>query len=278
MFDSETQFDRDVKSAVAATEREIFYEAAAGEEPDEGMKEFVDEMSQSEGWDGDPLPIEEIAHRALNGDDENNFDRPMLLEDEHELAQENAQLRQQLAQREQEYELMLGQPMAEAQRAQMRENARTQLENAYGLVSLNDEQLDRFLGDMYTAKAHGENLEAARFNASMAYAHNQHGQDFERAYDSLTSMNPRNPLARQIVEHVRNSADPGAALMGLADNSLVTALGSGRTAPFLPRPSMPRAHPRSRRDEPSFERLAEANENMSWSRDMERDILNSAFD
>jgi hypothetical protein len=146
------------------------------------------------------------------------------------------------------------------------------------LVSLNDQQLDRFLNDVWTAKQHSETLESGRVNASMAHAHRTYGEDFERAYDSLTSMDPRNPLSQQIVQHVMNSADPGAALMGLADNSLVSGLGAGRTAPFLPRPSTPRPHPRSRREEPSYERLAEANDTMSWSRDMERDIMASVWD
>ena len=74
-------------------------------------------------------------------------------------------------------------------------------------------------------------------NASMRSAHERYGSDFETAYKQLTAMDPRNPLARELVAQVVRSDDPGEALMGIGHSDVVRGLstGSGTPPPVMPR-------------------------------------------
>jgi hypothetical protein len=62
---------------------------------------------------------------------------------------------------------------------------------------------------------HSQNaaLIASRVEASMGAAHHEHGAEFERAYKNLTSMDPGNTAARNLVQSIYNDRDPGRALM-----------------------------------------------------------------
>jgi hypothetical protein len=62
----------------------------------------------------------------------------------------------------------------------------------------------------------------------MARAHREFGRDFEVAYTSLQQMDPAAPLTQAIHSHIRNSPDPGEAVMQLHGSDLVASLGTGR--------------------------------------------------
>ncbi len=71
----------------------------------------------------------------------------------------------------------------------------------------------------------------------MQHAHQEYGHEFERAYTQLTSMDTRSPLARELVQHVMRSDDPGETLMSYVDSDVIRSLSTGRGTPppFLPR-------------------------------------------
>jgi len=47
----------------------------------------------------------------------------------------------------------------------------------------------------------------------MEGAHRAHGKEFEAAYQRLTSLDPKDPLHRGVVQRIAASRDPGEALM-----------------------------------------------------------------
>jgi hypothetical protein len=93
---SAAEFDADIARAVRETDEEIFDEAT-GTERDYNAGEFLDENSEVEGWDGESLGIEEVAHGNLFGRGDTNNDRPIEMQDMQALEAENQQLRAAIA-------------------------------------------------------------------------------------------------------------------------------------------------------------------------------------
>jgi hypothetical protein len=214
-----------IRSAIRATEREIFAEATDGD-PDsvDGTAAMVDELSQPEGWDGDTLGPDEIAHRNLYGDTDTNFDRPLQLQADAELLDENARLRERVALQDQAIENYVMAPITQQQRAQQRDLIRGQLSSRYDLHNFSDEHLDRFIDDVQQDMGHTQALQEARINASMNHAARKYGRDFDDAYNDLITMAPNSPLAREIVNSVVRGADPGETLMQWHGSHVVKGL------------------------------------------------------
>jgi hypothetical protein len=244
--------DDDFRLAIEATEREIFDEATGTDELDGTEARTLADLSQSEGWDGGALPDSEIAARTMQGDPGGvNFDRPLQMETETTLAADNYALRQQLDAVAKAYQDHVQTPQQQAARQQQREQVRQALYDQYGMIdSYDDAKTDRFIADHAAPVQHAQTLETNRIEASMQAAHRKYGRDFEDAFSDVTSMNENSPLARQIVQTMCSTSDPGEALMELHGNGLVRSLGqppsrvpfmhSGYTpAPFMP-PSRPR--------------------------------------
>jgi hypothetical protein len=257
---------------VADTEKEIFHEGIGEQEPDDHGQQMVDDLSQVEGFDGNDLPIEEIAHRNIYGDTPTNFDRPIEMQDQLALKQENDALRAQLDAVSGAYNQYVAAPQQEAQRAQYREQVRQHLSDRYGMFdSYDDAKLDQFINDHAAATQHAGALQVNRIEASMSHAHAKYGRDFEDAYHDLTSMDPNNPLARHIVHHVVGSADPGEKLLELHGNSLVQSLGPSTPPPFMPFSARPARTMRPPRPSDAMD--------AGWgNRETEEDVFNSAFD
>ena len=95
-------------------------------------------------------------------------------------------------------------------------------------------RFQQFLGNVQAQQNRIAELENERINNSMAAAHQEYGVEFERAYNALTTMDPNNRLAREIVQSVTSARDPGRALMELHGNDLVNSLNSGRPPPSCP--------------------------------------------
>jgi hypothetical protein len=53
-------------------------------------------VSQTEGWDGENLSDAEQFETAINGHNDDNYDRPLALHADQELLAENQRLREQL--------------------------------------------------------------------------------------------------------------------------------------------------------------------------------------
>jgi hypothetical protein len=64
-------------------------------------------------------------------------------------------------------------------------------------------------------------------NAAFGAAHRDHGDRFEEAYRDLTSMDPRNPVARSVVQAIYHDDDPGAALMEWHTHRANSAVAGG---------------------------------------------------
>jgi hypothetical protein len=270
----ETVFDSDIRAAVADTEKEILAEAFGDEEPSDQDSQLIDDLSQTEGWDGGDLPDEEAWNRTLHGDTQTGYDRPLEMENEQTLAATNDLLRQQIAEQEQFIQGYLAKPLTDEARAAQRNAVRANLEQRYGMIHAGgDAKFDQFVGDVQSALQHTSALENGRVGASLQHAHSQYGQDFVDAFSDLTSMDPRHPLARQLVQSVVASADPGQAVMQLHGNDIVRSLSTGNVPPFVPRP---------RNMAPAFVRSGPARD-QGWTsgygdRDTEADIFNSTWE
>jgi hypothetical protein len=97
-----------------------------------------------------------------------------------------------------------------------------------GLLAVDPAKADALFAG-YTTLQQGYNaLVNKHGNESMERAHQQYGRDFETAYTSLQQMDPNAPLTQAIHSHIRNSPDPGEAVMQLHGNDLVASLGTGR--------------------------------------------------
>jgi hypothetical protein len=235
MDEYEAMGDDMITDMVRSTEREIFSSATTGDDDYDQNNQMVDENSQLESWDGSDLPIEEVAHRNLFGDTSTGHDKPMEMQDQLSLQAENDALRQQNAAITAAYNEHVAAPTRALQEQAELEQFRNAMYNNFGAVLSYDDQKDgALLAGMRTASQHAGALQANRINASMAHAHEKYGQDFEDAYNDVVSMNTNSPLARNIVQTMCATSDPGEALMELHNNGLVRALGPSRAPPFMP--------------------------------------------
>jgi hypothetical protein len=266
-------YDDDINLAIRDTEREVFNAGVNGFDGDEDTdNQMVGELSQAEGWDGGDLPIEEVAHRNIYGDTSTNFDRPIAMDDELSLAAENERLRQERDAAVAGYNQYVAMPQLEAALQQRREQFREHM-MAHGFYDCDRDpaKIDQLMAASDRMNQHAQALEGGRINASMAHAHAKYGRDFEDAYNDLTSMDHTNPLARNIVQHVTATADPGEALMRLHDNNLVQALGPSTRPPFMGSAPLPPHTYRPARPSASMD--------AGWGDwETENDVFNSAFD
>jgi hypothetical protein len=273
MPDYQTYTDDDVNLAIRDTEREVFNAGVNGYDGDEDTdNQLLDELSQPEGWDGGDLPIEEVAHRNIYGDTSTNFDRPIAMETEQTLAAENERLRQERDAAVAGYNQYVAMPQLEAALEQRREQFREHMmAHGYYDCDRDNAKTDRLMAASDRMNQHAQALESGRIEASMAHAHAKYGHDFEDAYNDLTSMDHTNPLARNIVQHVVGTADPGEALMQLHGNNLVQGLGPSTPPPFMGSAPLP---PHTYRPQRPVDTL-----DGGWGDpETEQDVFNSAWD
>jgi hypothetical protein len=190
--------DRYAGQMIAGTEDEIWRETNGLPDDDDTGD---NDLERTEGWDGSPLDDAEIAHRNIFGD--GDTDRPVETAERDEL---QVQLEASL-ERERQLDQMLGQALADpqrqaAERAVTREQLRENLQNQYGLLSVDDAQLDRFAADLGGAQLQTQQLlVTTAANGSMTAAAQQYGDQFLRAHEALT--NGPQPGQRGFEEHAR---------------------------------------------------------------------------
>jgi hypothetical protein len=227
------------RNLIGRTEREIFADVMGQREED--LPGSIDgdeddsELEQVTGWDGEPLSEEEIAYRALYGDDENNFDRPLAAQHERDVFSENEELRRELAALKETNVAIMGTDYVRAQQEQERQRLHNDLIEA-ALDNAPGGRADQLLGTLRGQQQQIYNIGANRVEQSMQAAHEAYGADFEDAMTRLSTMNPNDPLARQIVQSITNSDDPGEALMQhWSDSPILDALHDrNRPPPFMP--------------------------------------------
>jgi hypothetical protein len=261
-------FDRELKTAVANTDNEIFRAATGQEEyPDAIPEDFY----SVEGADGEPLPDHEIAHRNLYGD--TLTDRPIAMAEEIDLVRTNQELAAELQRVTEAYRQHVEEPQREAQRQQLREYARKGMEQ-YGLYDLagdpakTDALVAQFLANDQQLAA----LQTRRVNESLERAREKYGEDFESTWQDIEAMDPTNPLAQQIAKSIVNADDPGEQLLLHHDSALVHSLGPSGPPPFMAGRNPPRLQRQiGARSKPGFE--------AGWGeRDTEQDIFSAVFD
>jgi hypothetical protein len=224
-----------VRDMIRRTEQEIFDETMGRAEPfndDDG--DFLDEVSQTEGWDGQNLSDSEQFETSINGHNDDNYDRPLALHADQELLAENQRLREQLDGAWDANMRILTDDISRQQTAEQRQAFKDQLLDQL-LDSTPGGAGDRLIDQLTQQHQHVTNLDAARREASFEAAHGRYGDDFLDVANDMSRMDHNNPMARQIVQSIYNAPDPGEALMELNGNSFFSSLRDHRkNPPFLP--------------------------------------------
>jgi hypothetical protein len=273
-YDDEQAYDADIANAVRESEQEIFHEAVDGQEPDvAGDRQIVAEGSAVEGWDGRALSQEELAAVNLYGHPENGQDRPVEESEAAALRDQVTHLQQQNAALEQWRQNWIDEPVLEQNRQQIRETARNNMFERYGIFDDGSDKFDRFINDVTAAQQQTQALQDHRVNSSMQEARERYGADFDRTFESIASMRADNPMAQQIARSIVDAPDPGEAVMQWHDSQVVAGLNGGRSVPFLSQHAAPRGAARGR---------VKADDELSGSgfgqRDVEEDVFRSVWD
>ncbi len=226
--------DLEAQVLIGETENEIFRDALDKDHPDDVMgDELIYDQSRVEDWHGH-VDEDELWQTTRFGHMQDGFSRPLAHREEMEAAAQNEQLRQQLAERDQQILELLDQtgPVKAA-----REQAQQQRREALLEAAVDPARADQVLGALegQQAQIHSQNMDRA--NAALEAAHARYGRDFERVYQAAAAMDRRNPLSNQLLYSILNAADPGEALMQLHGNPLLGMLSSGAPPPpFMPGP------------------------------------------
>jgi hypothetical protein len=209
-----------IDEAMRGTEREIMNAAL---DEDDQLPEFEndadDSLEQTESFDGTPSDLDELAYIAEHGHSDSGFDRPLALAEGQ--AYEHA-----IAQRDQYIAGLQQQNVELAYRLDPNVQSRETQENDVLLNSVIEDGGTAVRNHINGLNAQLQNMRADRVNASLSAQHRDHGSRFEQAYAYLTSADPNDPNARQIVRHIWDHPDPGAELMRLHDEMT----GRGRSS------------------------------------------------
>jgi hypothetical protein len=106
------------------------------------------------------------------------------------------------------------------------------------------------LGEM-DRRAGNSEFATQRLNASLGAAHQIHGESFETAWNDVTSMDHRDPRAREAVAKIVSAADPGAMLMQVhgalrGAGEAAQRYGGPHFAPMFPGTRAPSAYAQHR--------------------------------
>jgi hypothetical protein len=226
MFESfsDSLDSRDLANAIADTESEVFWEGVNGGGDDrDAHNDIVERGSRMHSWEGEDADDSELFREAL-GEIPQGMAGTAPTIGEEALSRENAELREQLA------ALQAQQPQPErpelfSDPEKWEQNVIDQHRGAGLPIDYGRElpgKPDKFadpegyerwmLGEMDRRSGVADH-ESQRFESSMANAHARHGDTFQRAYEDIMSMDPRDPQARQAVQAIFRAPDPGAALL-----------------------------------------------------------------
>ncbi len=188
----------------------------------ESNYELVEEHSRMHGFDGEELSDDEQLHTSMYGHDQ--FDRPLELERLEDAADYIEELEERLAAESAALDrVALGtsdipMPIDQA-RANVREQARQQLINNADMVFVDRAAEDRYM----------DQIEQQNIQQQLAEARAHYGEEFDEAYQRLTSLNPNNPrdraLVRQIVYSGYRGAHVGETLIGWHRDTQATRQG-----------------------------------------------------
>jgi hypothetical protein len=200
-----------IRDAISDTEDEIFrFAFDLPEEEDDPNPTDVElddlGLEDVEGADGLPLPFEEIAHRNLYGDDENNFDRPIALAEEEANIEAHLRSNQEILGNMAQHWAQHDQAVLEARKQAIIPEVLAQPEVVVNHALALEQQV--------------QSQRAAYVDLSFQRGHEHYGEDFERAYNKLTSLDPNNPTHRSLVQSIYHADDPTAALLNWHEHGI----------------------------------------------------------
>jgi hypothetical protein len=290
---SDSADSRALAEAIRSTESEIFDEAFndSTEGDRDAHNDIVEDNSRAESWDGNAVDDGELFREALGEIPAGMAGMAPTIEQE-ELARENEALREQLA-------ALQGQ-LPQPERPELFRDPAAWEANVIAQargegIPLNDygtplpgkpdpfsqpEQYEQWILAEAARQSGVAEHATTRFNASLANAHALHGEDFERAFQDISSMDPRDPRAREAVQSIMRAPDPGTAMLQVhamlrgADEA-ATRFGGPPFAPMLARRGAPgagramQARGFDRQTEPVYRTAEHAEED---------DVFNAAWD
>jgi hypothetical protein len=278
--------------AIRATDEEIWDEAVNGFGGDrEAHNDIVEDNSRAESWEGNPVDDDEMFREAL-GEIPAGMAGTAPTIGEEALSRENAELREHLAalqaqQPQPERPDLFQDPRAfEENILAQHRGGRFPVDHGTPLPDKPDPFADpqgyqQWMLNEMDRRAGVADHHEARVNSSLAAAAAVHGQAFEDAFREISSMDPRNPRAREAVQSIINSPDPGSALLSV--HAMLRAGDEagrqyGRGAPFAPMLPIQRSagHGRSMQAR-GFSRDTEATYR-SADHAEEDDVFNSVWD
>lgn len=216
-----------LREAVASTDREIndsvFYNGD-DEDSRNDNRSIVNEMSQSEDWEGNDVPDDELI-RETTGEIPAGMSGLVPTRADDQLMAENRQLREMINN--------VARSLPEPERPDMfadpdgwREQLISDLQNGRDMRGVNTaggppppdmfadpDGFREYVVNEAARRSGAADHTAERVNSSLQHAHQRHGKDFEQAYTDIVDAAQRNPRVRGVVQSIWDSPDPGSALM-----------------------------------------------------------------
>jgi hypothetical protein len=228
---SEAEVNADMNNAVRNSEFEIWSEAVGGPDVEEveGNRSLMDQNELIEGADGEPM----TNYAAMNGEILGGYGGTSG--DAAELAAALSQERAQRVAAEQQRDSLITAPLMAQEREAQRERERDYMFKEYGYVPTDDAQHDKFMRDVRGLLQENQARRNYHRDSSIRNARQKYGEDFDRAFDSVYHMDPRNPVAKALAAQIDGAENPGEAIMQLGTHSEITgALRQQGAPPFMP--------------------------------------------
>jgi hypothetical protein len=251
-------------TAIRQTEQEI-YDDALGLAPDENN--YDHELELSEGIDGEPISDVELAAAAAGAPGtEHGYDRPLQLNEDISLMDENRLLREELA----DHNALLNEIQnGPAAREAARERFKEGLYQNFGLMGLDDGRIDALHNVLAGAHAQVSHVDSQtdRVNRSLHAVRDEYGdEEFNEAYQALVRAGQSGDT--HTVNQIYHSANPGRALMNWRDG--------GGVNPDLGLAGARNVAPRANRRMPGRDEIDRMRSGFGDA-DVERDIADSVW-
>lgn len=230
-----------LSEAVGNTEKEIFSEATATDEPEAEGDRSLEEMGSDLEGRGDADEGDEATGEEGEGDEgDGQKKEPIAAKagEKKKAAEEEPEDARTRIPRAEFIDMRKRAQKAESDLAAERETSRRQYDAlnarldaiasaqnkpaAPAKAEAGDEEIDRIFSDpkgfvsdlRRDIRAEvTQDFSTRLVNSSMAAAHTTHGETFEKAYAAVQSLDPKDPTARAEMQSVWNAPNPGEALI-----------------------------------------------------------------
>jgi hypothetical protein len=201
---------------IAQTEKEIF--AEANDEWDgEGSGVDPDDHSAISGWDGGDISETEGFNTAIHGFNENGHDRELELGEVGARDEYIERLENELGLSQNRIREINETVFNPERQAAQREQLRTQLEQQYGMIAVDDAQLDRFAADLQGVNAAQLNMQNQRIEASVEAARLRYGDEAvnQRVAEAFSMVPGSSRAADAYMQDATSARDFGEYIMNV---------------------------------------------------------------